>query len=104
MWIGALYIVNTALMFIIAVCEVRRPAKALNWLAIGFILPVIGFVLYLLASNPVRIRRERLISPHNETDALPDSFSRSASVIAHALRHERAWTAARPGPDSYERN
>ena len=70
-------------MLIVAVREVRRPAKALNWLAIGLILPIIGFVLYLMTSNPVRIPRKRLTSPQNEGDTLPDSFSRSASVIAH---------------------
>ncbi|SFJ77229.1 phospholipase D-like domain-containing protein [Thermoflavimicrobium dichotomicum] len=86
-WILGLYLLNTVFMLIIAVREVRRPAKALNWLTIGLILPVIGFGLYLSTSNPVRIRRERLTSPHNESDTLPVSFSRSASVIAHALRH-----------------
>jgi cardiolipin synthase len=74
-------------MLIVAINEVRRPAWALNWLTIGLILPVIGFGLYLITSNPVRIRGERLTSPHNKSDTLPDSFSRSASVIAHALRH-----------------
>jgi cardiolipin synthase A/B len=74
-------------MLIIAIREVRRPAKALNWLAIGLILPVIGFVLYLSTTNPKHIRRERLTAPYNESDTLPDSFSRSASTIAHVLRH-----------------
>ncbi|GEN33503.1 phospholipase D-like domain-containing protein [Aneurinibacillus danicus] len=86
-WILWLYLFNTFFMLIVAIREVRRPAKALNWLTICLILPVIGFGLYLSTSNPVRIRRERLTSPHNESDTLPNSFSRSASVIAHALRH-----------------
>jgi cardiolipin synthase len=86
-WILWLYLFNTLFMLIVAIREVRRPAKALYWLTIGLILPVIGFGLYLSTSNPVRIRRERLTSPYNESDTLPDSFSRSASVIAHALRH-----------------
>ncbi|MFC7440524.1 phospholipase D-like domain-containing protein [Laceyella putida] len=59
----------------------------MNWLTIGLVLPVIGFALYLSTSHSMRMRRERLTSPHNESDTLPDSFSRSASVIAHALRH-----------------
>ncbi|MCK9905703.1 PLDc N-terminal domain-containing protein, partial [Frankia sp. Cpl3] len=79
--------INALFMVIVAIREVRRPAKALNWLTIGLILPVIGFGLYLSTTNPVRMRRERLTSPHNESDTLPDSYSRSASVIAHALRH-----------------
>nr|WP_236692866.1 phospholipase D-like domain-containing protein [Aneurinibacillus tyrosinisolvens] len=88
MWILGLYLLNTFFMLIVAIREVRRPAKALNWLVICLILPVIGFGLYLSTTNPVHIRRrERLTSPHNESDTLPDSFSRSASVIAHALRH-----------------
>ena len=86
-WIFWIYFLNTYFMLILAIREVRRPAKALYWLTIGLILPVIGFVLYLSTSDPVRIRRERLTSPHNESDTLPDSFSNSASVIAHALRH-----------------
>jgi cardiolipin synthase A/B len=86
-WILVLYLLNTFLMLTVAITEVRRPAKALIWLAIGLVLPIIGFVLYLITSNPVRFKRERLTSPHNESDVLPESFSRSASVIAHALRH-----------------
>jgi hypothetical protein len=47
-WILGLYLVNTVFMLVVAIREVRRPAKALNWLAIGLILPVIGFGLYLV--------------------------------------------------------
>lgn len=63
MWILGLYILNTVFMLIVAVREVRRPAKALNWLVIGLIFPIIGFGFYLITSNPVRIRQERLTSP-----------------------------------------
>nr|WP_245590413.1 phospholipase D-like domain-containing protein [Aneurinibacillus terranovensis] len=87
MWILWLYLVNTFFMLILAIREVRRPAKALNWLTICLVLPVIGFGLYLITTNPKRIHRKRLTSPHNESDTLPDSFSRSASIIAHSLRH-----------------
>lgn len=86
MWILWLYLLNMFFMLIVVIREVRRPANALNWLTINLILPVIGFGLYLSTSNPVRIRRKRLTSPHNKSDKLPDSFCRSASVIAHALR------------------
>jgi cardiolipin synthase len=86
-WIFRLYLLNTVLMLIIAILEVRRPAKALTWLTVSLILPVIGFVVYLILSNPVRIRHKRLTSPYNESDSLPDSFSRAASVIVQALRH-----------------
>jgi cardiolipin synthase A/B len=81
-----MYLVNIFFMLIVAVREVRRPANALNWLTICLILPVIGFGLYLSTSKPVRIRGERLTSPYNESDTLPDSFSRSATIIAHALQ------------------
>lgn len=74
-------------MLIVAIREVRKPAKALNWLAICVVFPVMGFVFYLSITNPMRISRERLTSPHNESDTLPDSFSRSASSIANSLRH-----------------
>ncbi|WP_309144607.1 phospholipase D-like domain-containing protein [Fictibacillus sp. WQ 8-8] len=84
-WILWLYIINSIFMLIIAIREVRRPAMALNWLAFCLILPIIGFGLYLSTTNPVRIRRKRLTSPHHEICQLPDSFSPSASVIAHAL-------------------
>lgn len=85
MWILVLYLLNTVFMFIVAIREVRRPAKALNWLAIGLVLPVIGFGIYLITSNPVRVRRERLTSSQNESDMLPESFSRSAVVIAQSI-------------------
>jgi cardiolipin synthase A/B len=85
MWIFWLYILNAVFMLIVAIREVRRPAKALNWLAISLILPVIGFGLYLIIVNPVRIRTERLTSPHNKSDPLPDLFSPSSSIIAKSL-------------------
>jgi len=86
-WILGLYLLNTVFMLFVAISEVRKPAKALFWLTISLILPVIGFVVYLITSNPVSIRRERLTSPQNKSDMLPDSFSHSASIIAYALRH-----------------
>lgn len=86
-WIFWLHLVNTLFMIIIAIREARRPAKALNYLAVGLVLPVIGFVFYLITSNPVRFRREKLISHHDGPDVLPDSFGRSASTIARGLRH-----------------
>ncbi|WAH39258.1 phospholipase D-like domain-containing protein [Alicyclobacillus dauci] len=82
-----LYVLNTLFMLIVAVREARRPALALNYLTVRLVLPVIGSVLYLISSRPKRIRGERLTSPNNESDTLPDSFSRTAFVIAHGLRH-----------------
>jgi cardiolipin synthase A/B len=86
-WAAWLYLFNIIFMLIIAIREVRKPATALNWLIISLILPVIGFIFYLSTAIPLRIRRERLTAPHNETDVLPDSFSPSALNIAHGLRH-----------------
>jgi cardiolipin synthase A/B len=86
-WLGWIYLFNTIFMYIIAIREVRKPATALNWLMISLFLPFIGFVLYLSTANPVQTRRERLTSPQNESDLLPDSFSRSAHNIAQGLRH-----------------
>ncbi|MCQ6563490.1 phospholipase D-like domain-containing protein [Paenibacillus mendelii] len=110
LWIIWLYLINTLLMLIIAIREVRRPAKALNWLAICLVFPVIGFVFYLSITNPMRISRERLTSPQNESDTLPDSFSRSASVIAHSLRHLSVYglrtgrvQVLKNGNETYER-
>ena len=87
-WIYRLFLFNTIFMLIIAIREVRRPAVALNWLTINFIFPVIGFIFYLITSNPLRInRRRRLTSPHKQQDTLTNSFGRSARVIAQALNH-----------------
>jgi cardiolipin synthase len=110
MWILWLYILNAVFMLIIAIREVRRPAKALNWLAVCLILPVIGFGLYLIIANPVRIRPERLTSPNNKSDPLPDSFSHSSSIIAksisqltvHGLRKGRVQILTN-GIETYER-
>ncbi len=74
-------------MLFIAIWEVRRPAKALNWIVIVLVLPVIGFLLYLSISKPKLIHRKRLTSSHNESDKLPDTYSDSASIIADALRY-----------------
>ncbi|KLE15481.1 cardiolipin synthase [Clostridium sp. C8] len=84
-WIFYLYLLNTIFMLIIAISEVRRPAKALNWLALSLILPIIGFGLYMSTTNPLGIRRKRLTSNGDVSNKLPDSFSDSALVIANAL-------------------
>lgn len=86
-WIFFLYLLNTFFILFIAIWEVRRPAKALNWIVIVLVLPVIGFLLYLSISNPKLIHRKRLTSFHNESDKLPDTYSDSASIIADALRY-----------------
>ncbi|OHR66393.1 cardiolipin synthase [Bacillus sp. HMSC76G11] len=86
-WIFYLYLLNTFFMLFIAIWEVRRPAKALNWIIIVLVLPIIGFWLYLSTLNPKIIHRKRLTSSHNESDKLPDTYSDSASIIADALRH-----------------
>ena len=86
MWIVGLYLLNTFFMLVVLIREVRRPVRALTWLTVGHVLPVIGFGLYLIVSSPVRIKQAILTSPNNESDTLPDSFNRSASVIAQALR------------------
>jgi cardiolipin synthase A/B len=85
-WIVGLYLLNTFFMLVVLIREVRRPVRALTWLTVGHVLPVIGFGLYLIASSPVRIKQAIPTSPNNGSDTLPDSFSRSASVIAQALR------------------
>jgi phosphatidylserine/phosphatidylglycerophosphate/cardiolipin synthase-like enzyme len=87
-WIVGLYLFNTLFLIIMAIREVRRPTVALNWLTISLIFPVIGFGLYLITSNPIHVnRRGRLTTNHNQSDSLPDSFGRSAQVIAQALKH-----------------
>ncbi|MCM3570951.1 phospholipase D-like domain-containing protein [Neobacillus mesonae] len=87
-WIFGLYLLNTVFMIIMAIREVRRPAVALNWIVISFIFPVIGFGLYLITSNPIRMNRHKKpTSTFDESDTLPDSFGSSAQVIAQALKH-----------------
>ncbi|MGM0775464.1 MAG: phospholipase D-like domain-containing protein [Bacillota bacterium] len=86
-WIFYLYLINTFFILIIAIWEVRRPAKALNWIIIVLLFPIIGFLLYLSISNPKFIHRKRLTSTKSESNKLPDTFGDSASVIADALRH-----------------
>jgi phosphatidylserine/phosphatidylglycerophosphate/cardiolipin synthase-like enzyme len=87
-WIIGLYILNTVFMIIMAIREVRRPAVALNWITISFIFPVIGFGLYLITSNPIRMnRRKKPAFTSKESDTLPDSFGNSAQLIAQALKH-----------------
>ncbi|NMO77909.1 phospholipase D-like domain-containing protein [Niallia alba] len=86
-WIFYLYLLNTFFILFIAIWEVRRPAKALNWIIIVLFLPVIGFWLYLSISNPKFIHRKRLTCSKNESNKLPETFGASASVITNALRH-----------------
>ncbi len=75
-------------MIIMAIREVRRPAVALNWITISFIFPVIGFGLYLITSNPIRMNSSKKpTSTSNASDTLPDSFGSSARIIAQSLKH-----------------
>ena len=87
-WIFGLYLLNTVFMIIMAVREVRRPAVALNWITISFIFPVIGFGLYLITSNPIRMNRNKKPAfIYSESDMLSDSYGNSALQIAKALKH-----------------
>jgi cardiolipin synthase len=86
-WIFWLYLINTFFMISVAISDVRKPARALLWLCICLILPIIGFGLYLSITNPLIDRRARLTLPYNESDTLPASYGRSASVIAQSIQH-----------------
>ncbi len=85
-WIFYLYLLNTFFILFIAIWEVRRPAKALTWIIIALIFPIIGFCLYLGTSNPKHIQHKRLTFSNSKSDKLPDTYSHSASVIADALQ------------------
>src|ERR1700730_17672284 len=85
MWVFLIFLLNTIFMVIIAIREVRRPAKALNWIVFILVLPLIVFGFYLSTTNPSRIRRERLTSSDNKSVTLPESFSHTASVISNSL-------------------
>lgn len=84
-WVAWLYLLNTILLVIIAIREARRPAKALTGLVVGIVFPVIGFLFYLITSARIPVRGDRLTVSRNTSDPLPDTFSRSAVTIAHAL-------------------
>lgn len=58
MWLGAVYLVNTFLLMAIAVQEVKRPGRALVWIVLDLLLPLLGFVAYLVLSRPLKIRRQ----------------------------------------------
>jgi cardiolipin synthase A/B len=86
-WILGLYIINSLFMLIVAIREVRRPAKALIGLVICLVFPLIGFLFYLCMTNPIPLRQKRLTSTQNDSEALPDSFRYSSLLIARSLRH-----------------
>ncbi|MCL6625514.1 MAG: PLDc N-terminal domain-containing protein [Alicyclobacillus shizuokensis] len=52
------YILETVALMAIALREATRPQRALSWLVIGIVAPVIGPLLYLALSWPVRIHRQ----------------------------------------------
>lgn len=86
-WVYFLYLLNTVFILFIAIWEVRRPSKALNWIAIALVLPIIGFLLYLSISNPNLVHRKRLTFSDNTSDKLPETYIDSASIIADAFRY-----------------
>jgi cardiolipin synthase len=55
--ITLLYAVNTAALIVIALRDACRPQRAISWLAIGLILPILGPALYLALCWPLRIHR-----------------------------------------------
>jgi len=85
-WILWLYFINTVLILFIAIREARKPAKALFWLTLSLVLPVLAFVVYLLISNPLDIPREKLKLSSPMSNKLPDLFSHSTLAIAQTLQ------------------
>lgn len=84
-WLGWIYLINTFLLIFIAVREVRRPITALTWLTISLIVPIIGFLIYLSSSRPFRLNEVKRSSVTDETESLPEKFSRAAITIARSL-------------------
>jgi len=57
-----LYVFNAIVMTAIATREVHRPFRALTWILISALFPLIGVVLYIAFSRPLRIQRSKIQS------------------------------------------
>lgn len=58
LFVAGIYLVNTLLLIAIALKEVERPVRALLWMALDVLLPLVGFVVFLLLSIPLGIKRQ----------------------------------------------
>lgn len=92
-----LYVLNTIALVTLAVREVCRPIRALTWIAIGLLLPILGFILYWALSRPLPIRRQTM-RPANHRHPLP-SGSRVATTLASAMER---MTGASPVPGAVQ--
>lgn len=61
-WLVGILIAFILQMAIILLFEFRRPEKAMAWMTIAFILPVLGFILYCLVAQDYR-KRTKLRRP-----------------------------------------
>ncbi|WP_051344135.1 phospholipase D-like domain-containing protein [Alicyclobacillus herbarius] len=105
-----LYVVNTVCLMGIALRDATRPQRALNWLAVGLILPILGPLLYVALSWPARIRRR---SKSDASPADPKADLTGVEAPAEEL-HAALWriTGEPPrhahvriltnGPEKYE--
>lgn len=102
-WLAALYLVNTLLLIAVAIREVNRPVRALLWVVIGLVLPLVGFFGYLILTRPLRTQRQRQGLPplpsqpatRHSTPAKDAHFKGSSADVAKAMQR---IVGARPLP------
>lgn len=84
-WLCAVFAMNTVLLVIIALREARRSPEAVLWLTVSAVLPLLGFVVYIILTQRVKTKRAKLMNDSNNK-VLPSSYGKSAAVISAALR------------------
>lgn len=85
-WLLLFYITNTVGLMIVAVREVKRPVQAVMWLVICLIFPIVGFCVYLITSQPPRIRRETCVQRYTGSEEAAQTFGPSATGIFNSLK------------------
>jgi cardiolipin synthase len=76
----AVFIIQAATILII---EFRRPSKAMAWLAILFILPIVGFGIYYFLAQEYRQRSK----VRRKGRAAVEEASRNPMPFMHAIQH-----------------
>lgn len=81
-WISLVLLVFILQIATIWVVEFRRPTKAVAWLSIAFVLPMIGFAIYFFIAREYR-QRSRIRRRSEET---VEAYGRIPSPPVHAVQ------------------
>lgn len=89
-WLVALYVVQAVGLTFLALRDAAHPVRALAWVIIGLLVPVLGLCVYWIFARPLHARRTRHrtkahtvakdLTPWTDTES-----SRNIAVVIHSM-------------------